>query len=526
MAGPVGVPAASPRLLRSAGLGGLLLALALAIPAPARAAEEGERDDWYAQFHSGKKVGWAHDRRTRSTEGSTPVWVTENESRALLGDSPDGPVLVSMRRIVEDEAGRVLSYRTSVDIGRGPQVREGVVKGDVVHAVEDGKPREAAYPAGALGPAAVDRAVTLNLAPGTEGTVTAFQAIDAKGSALRWKVEKSTEMTNVLGRYMWLTRIEKTEEDGLPEFSLVGPGRREYAGANNLGIWEWYLTEELVAKAEGEPAALLAPAVVEPDRAITMSPKPVRGLYRLSRKGRPVGDLPEGGAQRVLRRAADGSSLDVEVAFAEPPSGTAIARPQAAKPGTAKHLAATPLLELEHPRLKAFSADAVGGLINSLRTSRMIELAVHDYLAPAPAQVGFATACEAISSATGDSTEAAVLAAALARAAGVPARLVAGLVYGDASTWHDAPRPKGAFALHFWVEVHVAEGVWFPLDPMRMDGTRPVKGVDELEGHGGFDGTHIAVLVSDLATERPFTDIAKPVLDFMDGLAIEVLEPK
>ncbi|HEU4395288.1 MAG TPA: transglutaminase domain-containing protein [Planctomycetota bacterium] len=510
------------------GKGAWLLAAALAVPSAALAADEEARDDWFVQFHNGKKAGWSHLRRARATEGGKPVWVTETESSASLDGSAEGPRLLSTGRVVEDESGRVLSYRTSVDIGMqsGPQVREGVLKGDAIHAVEDGKARQVPYPKGALGPAAVDRAITRKLEPGTEGEVLAFQPIDGSGAPLRWKVAKSTEITDVLGRHLWLTRVEKTGDDGMPEVSLLGPGRREFAGSNNLGLWQWLLTEEVVAKAEVDPAALLRPAVVEPDRAIPGSPKPGRARFRLSRKGRPLGELPEGAWQKVVARAADGSSAEVEVNFVEPASGTAIARPQAPKPETAKYLAATPLLELEHPRLKQFSADVVGGLINSLRTSRMIELAVKEYVRPARAGTGFQTACEAISSAQGDSGAAAALAAGLARAAGVPSRLVAGFVYWDASTWGDAPRPKGAFALHFWIEVHVADGVWFPLDPMRMDGTRPEKGVDELEGHGGFDATHVAVLVSDLSTARPFTDIAKPVLDFMDGLSIEVLEPK
>ena len=503
----------------------LLVAALSALPPRAIAGEAGERDDWYAQFYSGKKAGWSHVRRTKTTEGGAKVWVTETESRARLGEAAE-PVMKSTQRFVEDEAGRVLSYRTSMDIGMptGPQVREGVLKGNVLRAVEDGKAREVPYPEGALGPAAVERAISKKREPGTEGSLTAFQAVDAKGVTLKWKVAKTTEMTNVLGRYMWLTRIEKTEGDGIPDVSLVGADGREFAGSTNLGLWHWFLAEEAVAKAEGEPAALLASAVIEPDRAVAISPKPVRGRYRLSRKGRPVGTLPEGGAQKVVAKSADGGSVEVEVKFTEPPSGTAIARPQTSKPDTAKFLAATPLIELEHPRMKKFSADCIGGLINSLRSARMIELAVHSYVNAAPAEVGFATAAETISSGTGDSTEAAVLCAGLARGAGVPSRLVAGLVYWDASTWHDRPRPKGAFALHFWVEVHVADGVWFPLDPMRMDGHVPQKNADELEGHGGFDGTHIALLVSDLATDRPFAEIMKPALDFLDGLSIEVLE--
>ena len=524
MAGPViSVPRPGVRGRLHAALVACLLVTSAG---PPFAADDPVADDWYAQFHQGKKSGWSHRRLLRSTEGGKPVWVTETEALALVEGTGKSTVK-STSRVVEDGEGHVLNYRTSVSPSwaKTPQVREGTVKDGVVRAMEDGKAREIPYPVGALGPAALDRAIAKLLDPGTEGKAIAFETMDATGRPISWKCAKSTELTNVLGRYMWLTRVEKTDESGLPELSLLGPGGREYAGSNNLGLWQWFLAEEVVAKADHEPAAFLAPGVIPPDRAIPASPRLQHARYRLSRSGKPVGDLPEGGAQKIVARGRDGS-VEVEVRFSETPSGTAIARPQAGKPELSRFLGPTPLLELEHPRLQRFASESIGGLINSLRSARMIELAVHGYVRAAPAEVGFATACETISSATGDSTEAAVLAAGLARSIGVPSRLVAGFVYWDASTWNGEPRPRGAFAFHTWVEVHVADGVWFPLDPMRMDGTQPQKNADELEGHGGFDATHIAVLVSDLDTRRPFNDICKPVLDFMDGLTIEVLEPR
>ncbi len=65
-----------------------------------------------------------------------------------------------------------------------------------------------------------------------------------------------------------------------------------------------------------------------------------------------------------------------------------------------------------------------------------------------------------------DCTGFAALLTTLARAAGIPARTVPGMVYTD------APRP--GFALHAWTEVRV-EGRWQGVDPTfdqrRIDGT-------------------------------------------------------
>ena len=506
----------------------IALVAGVVFPSPARAADEVVADHWYAHFHNETKAGWDRTRVLRGTMGGKAVWITETESRLIrfmdgaLLESP----MTSSSRIVEDEAGAVLSYATSVEFGlpSGPQKREGTVKDGTISAVEDGKARSVPYPAGALGPAAIRRKILAELKPGAAGSVVRFQPIDAAGGELKWTAEGMTEVSNVLGRYMWLTRVEQTDSTGIPDVLLFGPGGVEYAGATNLGIHQWFLTEESVAKTDAKPVDLLLSRIVESGRAIDPAKERSRAVFRLSKKDGKVTGLANDRAQRVTT-TKDGA-VEVEVKFDELLSGHAHARPYAGKEDMKRWLAETPLVELAHPRLQEYAKHARGELINSLRTARMIELFVKGIVQPAPADVGFATACEAISSRTGDSTEAAVLAVALARASGVPARFVAGFVYWEPDTWPAGRFPKGAFALHTWAELYVAEGVWFPIDPMRMDGTEPQKGVDELEGHGGFDATHVAVLRSDLATSTPVTDVILPVLAFMDGLTIEVVEPK
>ena len=64
------------------------------------------------------------------------------------------------------------------------------------------------------------------------------------------------------------------------------------------------------------------------------------------------------------------------------------------------------------------------------------------------------TAPDVLKTKSGDCGEHAVLLVALARAAGLPAREVVGLVYGES---------LGAFAYHAWAEVWL--GRWVALDP-------------------------------------------------------------
>ena len=69
-------------------------------------------------------------------------------------------------------------------------------------------------------------------------------------------------------------------------------------------------------------------------------------------------------------------------------------------------------------------------------------------------KVAFAPASEVARNLAGDCTEHGVLTAAMCRAAGVPARVVVGLVYADS---------LGGFGFHLWNEVYVNRR-WVAID--------------------------------------------------------------
>ena len=90
--------------------------------------------------------------------------------------------------------------------------------------------------------------------------------------------------------------------------------------------------------------------------------------------------------------------------------------------------------------------------------------------------VGHATALESLSTRRGDCTEFAVLYAALARAAGIPARVVSGLAYSKES-FHGV---SNVFIPHAWVQAWI-DGRWQSFDASL----------------GAFDSSHIALSISD-----------------------------
>ena len=115
-------------------------------------------------------------------------------------------------------------------------------------------------------------------------------------------------------------------------------------------------------------------------------------------------------------------------------------------------LAPTPFLQSTHPRLVAQAQQILGTEHDAEKAAHRLLDWTYTTLDKVPT-VGMPTALEALESKRGDCNEHAVLFTALARAAGLPARVAAGVVYFD-----------GAFYYHAWSEVWL--GQWVAVDPV------------------------------------------------------------
>jgi hypothetical protein len=114
-------------------------------------------------------------------------------------------------------------------------------------------------------------------------------------------------------------------------------------------------------------------------------------------------------------------------------------------------LQATPFLQVDHPRIQALAIEIAGGERDPVRVAQRVRDWVYEELEKRPAAT-IPNALQVLDMRAGDCNEHAVLFAALARATGLPARVVAGLVYAD-----------GAFLYHAWNEVWIGSG-WLSAD--------------------------------------------------------------
>ena len=119
--------------------------------------------------------------------------------------------------------------------------------------------------------------------------------------------------------------------------------------------------------------------------------------------------------------------------------------------GDERDLAATVFLQSDHPRVRGLARQVLDGEVDAQRAARRLENWVYAYVEKTPT-ISIPNALQVIDSARGDCNEHAVLFAALARASGLPTRVVAGLVYDD-----------DAFLYHAWCEVWL--GRWVAVDP-------------------------------------------------------------
>jgi hypothetical protein len=132
------------------------------------------------------------------------------------------------------------------------------------------------------------------------------------------------------------------------------------------------------------------------------------------------------------------------------------------------YLQPTPFLQSDHPRIRALAQDILGGEKDARKAVLRIKNWVYKEIAKKPT-VSIPNALEVLQTKRGDCNEHTVLFNALARAAGIPAKTVIGVVY-----------LRGSFYYHAWSEVWL--GQWISLDSVLNQFPADVTHIRFLEG--------------------------------------------
>ncbi len=416
---------------------------------------------WYAVYLQGKKVG--HMRATRRAEAGQVV--TETAARFALGRGGVSMKISASDRAVETEDGQPLSFEARMNLGgMMEQVSRGTIRDGklTLDVTAGGRKRTETreWPQGALLPEGF-RLLTIRkgLAEGTTYSARVFDPASASMVDHDIRVGPREEV-DLLGRVVRLTRIDMTMRMGGSQLlSTLYADQQSNTLKMALPLagtqFEMIACTRDFALSPNDAVDFLNAAVIASPTAIQKPHEAKAITYRLTPKGETKLDLPQTSWQTV--RHNDDGTTTVTVRRAAAPTEAAFPY-RGENKELLESLQPTRYLQCDDERVKALVPQAVGAATDTASAVRNITRFVSEYITEQTLSVGYATAAEVAETRKGDCTEHAVLAAALCRAAGIPAQVVQGYAYTDHWAGKDA-----VFVGHAWFRAWV-EDRWVDSD--------------------------------------------------------------
>jgi transglutaminase-like putative cysteine protease len=444
---PAPSPRRPPQATLAAGAGALPDVLTVKRP---------EEPEWFGLYLVGKKAGFTRTELRRELRDGKDVLVGRAETliRATVGGR-DVERRQEEERIWEARpGGPLLSFRAAWSGDGGDRTVTGTCARATCRAVlVAGATREERTIEGVRETAELGDAA--RLAAARRGAVTGAQ-LDLEKLRVREVRDEFVRRETIAGAGV------------AEEVSVVSesePGDRiaaEYRIADDGRIVEIRLGGAVVARPEPEATARRTDKIDLFALARVPLPGPLPRdvprtiVYRLA--GLPAAFQKSDARQRFERAPKGATVLAVTArlpAAVDPAKDTPLERARAG--ASPDDLAATPQVNHQAPEIAALAKVTAAGARGSYEAARRLSAHVYERLEKAYG-ASHDRASDVLAAGRGDCTEHTVLLVALARALGIPARPVHGLVY--------AQYGDGAHALywHAWAEVRSA-GEWIPMDP-------------------------------------------------------------
>ena len=453
----------------------LALAAALALSAmEARATPpSAAKESWFRISIEGTDAGWQrtseiHDARGVRSASESYLRVGRDGASAEIRiawemlESADG---VPIECTVEQQSGSAPTRTRAQFSPDGVSARTSAGARDTVQ-------RLPALPADCLGPAAAARRIQAQRAAGSARiSITTIDPASGLGPV-------GIVTVPAPGERCWSTTTTIMPAALTECLDDAGEVIRAHA---QLGIGAFTLTRMDRASAQ---APLPGGGVDVLRRSVVGVSPPADGLLRAQRAAVTVRartgtllPLPSAGAQRV-ERAADGASARVTVDAA---LGSVPAEGDAADP---RYRGPSPVVDSEDPEVRDAALRTVATVTGGdAARADALRAFVHRHITGKDLASVFASASSVMRSRSGDCTEHAVLLAAMLRAAGIPSRLAAGVVYA-----REFAGVRGCYAWHMWTQALI-DGQWRDLDATLAD--RPFHAGHILVATGAQDGPSI-----------------------------------
>ena len=466
-----------------------------------------EREEqWHRLLLNRQPAGFSRERvRTANLGGH----VTELLQRLVLRRGEE-PVQMEVEQEIEERAdGAITRFRMVQKLASTDQVSEGRVRDSTLevtsHAAGKSRTQEFPYDPRAVGPQRHRELLRTGLR--REGdTVVAVTFLPEKNEC--------TTVTTTLGR---------SEEIALPGgprtlrrrvsmlAALPGIELAEWVDAEGE-VWKTATTligqsvetyrasaAEILREKYASPPEIFYASSVRTSTPLRNAGQAKEVLYRFKLKqgdfrSRGIDHMFRGAGQTLVQEETPSTRV-VRIVQVRPEKP--VLRPVRPPAGEEATVEPNTLIQSDDPVVAQLARDAVRDETDAYGAALSLEKWVRQNVHFKDLKTAFASAREVADRREGDCTEHGVLLAALARASGIPARVIAGLV------WYN-----GAFVGHLWTEVYIDQ--WLPLD-----GTR---------GLGEVGPDHIALSASALKSSAAdlFFDLAQAI----GNLEIEILEQK
>lgn len=412
---------------------------------------------WRGVYYRGEKIGFTVSQIVRTDEG----FELQEDGRlqmTLLGSTSAAAIRTTAR---VDQRFVLRSFAFSLDPGTGAIE----IRGSIDESGAPAAPHRLTVAITSAGGTRTEQralaeppVMMLNLSRMlASGGMTA-------GSHHRWMVLdpatlRAAPMTATVGR----REVVRVAETSVPAFRV----EMEFEG---LRTTSWVTDTGEVVREESPLGLMTMREDPERARALGVSGRVQADLLRASAVvPRTRERIEDPRAVRLLRIRLDGADLsspDVQGA-GQTASGNVMEIVDArtlsagpADPAAQGFLGPEPLIESDAPEIRAEAERALDGVQGDRARAERLTRYVNALLEKKPT-VSLPSAREVLRTRVGDCNEHTALYVAMARAAGLPARIAVGLVYVLGA--------EGAFYYHAWPEVYVSEragtGLWLPVDP-------------------------------------------------------------
>ena len=458
------------------------------VPLSAEALVAGpSQERWYGIFFQDQHVGFSVSRQSPTADGGT-LWEQRSSFRvATFGKLQE---VITAGAALTDAEARLHRFDFFMAAEQVRISARGEVQGkEIVMEVEQaGEVSELRFP--------VERPPQVNLsmnavlqrtelAVGTVVEVPYFDPLTLSDGEMRLTVTDVEVLDNGEEAY-WLT----SSFSGVDTRVLVTPAGETLRQESALGMASVLMTQE---------AAVAVPTDGEPTDLIALSAVRLKGRLDDARSARLVRLRVKGVEPERVRHEPPLQTLEEDVVTVEVPLTLELPALPVGDESELEWLESSLTIQAAHPEIREQAREIIGDADTRLEAVRRLNQWVHDKVEKVPS-MGVPSGLEVLRSRRGDCNEHTALFVSLARAAKIPTRIAAGVVYSDRIT------DTGAFYYHAWPEVRLGGSTdWVPVDPTF--------------GQVPADATHVKLVEGDL-------DRQVEIMAVMGRLGFELVESR